>query len=87
MVIRKLQVLNEEGLHSRPAMEFTQLAEHFTCSVTIEKDDMEVDAKSMLMVLSACICCGDEFILKTDGVDEQEAMESLAKYINELKEG
>lgn len=81
MITKKLQVHNEEGLHSRPAMEFSKLAAQYTSAVTIEKDGMSFDAKSMLMVLSACVGCGEYFILKIDGADEQQAMEDLERFV------
>lgn len=81
MLTKTLQVHNEEGLHSRPAMEFSKLAAQYACAVTIEKDGVSFDAKSMLMVLSACICRGEDFVLKADGADEQAAMDSLERFV------
>lgn len=85
MLKKTLQVHNEEGLHSRPAMEFSKLAAQYASTVAIEKDDMSFDAKSMLMVLSACVCQGEDFVLKVDGADEQAAMDSLEQFVAALK--
>ncbi len=84
MISKVLKVHNEEGLHARPAMEFAKLAAQYSSTITIEKEADEFDAKSMLMELSACICCGDQFVLKADGADEQAAMDSLERYIAAL---
>lgn len=84
MIIKELSVHNEEGLHSRPAMEFSKLASRFHSSVIIEKEDADFNAKSMLMVLSACVCCGDSFLLKIDGDDEKAAMDALTAWIGTL---
>lgn len=84
MLAKTLQVHNEEGLHSRPALEFSQLAAQYTSAVTIEKDGMSFDAKSMLMVLSACVGCGEDFVLKTDGADEEQAMAGLEQFVAAL---
>jgi len=80
-----LTMKNEEGLHSRPAMEFSRMAGTFTSEVSVEKDGEAFDAKSMLMVLAACICKGDTFVLKVQGEDEDRAADSLIAYIEELK--
>lgn len=85
MLKKTLQIQNEEGLHSRPAMEFSKLAAQYASAVTIEKDGMSFDAKSMLMVLSACMCRGDNFVLKVDGADEEAAMDKLERFLAALK--
>lgn len=87
MLTKELTVQNEEGLHSRPAMEFSKLAAKFQSSITLEKDDGAFNAKSMLMVLSACVCCGDSFLLKIDGEDEQTAMDALTEWVAALNQG
>ncbi len=81
----ELVMTNEEGLHSRPAMEFSKAAAKFKSKVRIEKDGMTFDAKSILMVLSACVCQGDSFVLSADGEDEADAIASLSKLVQELK--
>ena len=43
----KVKVVNRLGLHARPAMELVDLAGTFTSTVTIIRDDQEVDGKSM----------------------------------------
>jgi len=85
MITKTLCVHNEEGLHARPAKDFSKLASSFSSCVTIEKDDMSFNAKSMLMVLSACVCCNDTFVLKTEGEDELAAMNALSEFIETLK--
>lgn len=82
---RELTVKNEEGLHSRPAMDFAKEAMKFKSVITIEKDGEEYDAKSMLLVLSACICQGDRFVLKVSGEDEIEAVETLTTLVNSFE--
>ena len=81
----ELTMTNEEGLHSRPAMEFYKAAANFKSKVEIEKDGMSFDAKSMLMILSACICQGDLFVLSAEGEDEKEAVDTLSQLAMQLK--
>ena len=40
----ELTMTNEEGLHSRPAMEFSKAAANFKSKVEIEKDGMSFDS-------------------------------------------
>lgn len=84
MVSCVLCVKNEEGLHSRPATDFSALASTFASSIVIHKDDMEFNAKSVLKVLSACICQNDAFELVADGPDEAEAVAALKEMVEAL---
>lgn len=84
MVSCVLCVKNEEGLHSRPATDFSALASSFASTVVIRKDDMEFNAKSVLKVLSACICQNDTFEVTAEGPDEEEAVAALKKMVEAL---
>ena len=46
-------------------------------------DGTEVNAKSVLSVLSACIKTGDVITMICDGSDETEALEDLRQVIQE----
>lgn len=81
----ELTMTNEEGLHSRPAMKLSKAAAQYSSKVQIEKDGMEFNVKSMLRILSACVCQGDRFVLSAEGEDEKEAVETLSKLVQELK--
>lgn len=81
----ELVMTNAEGLHSRPAMEFAKAAAKFKSKVQIEKDGRQYDAKSILMILSACVCQGDGFTLSAEGEDEEAAIASLSELVHTLK--
>ena len=51
----ELTIPNEEGLHARPAAKFVKLANRFPCEIWVEKDDEEINGKSImgLMMLAA----------------------------------
>lgn len=81
----ELQMQSEEGLHSRPAMEFAKEAAKYSAEINIEKDGMQFDAKSILMVLSACVCQHDTFVLTANGADEAQAVQALAELVSTMK--
>lgn len=85
MVEKVLRVTNEEGLHARPAMNFAKEAAHFKSKVSIEKGGASFDAKSTLMVLSACVEQNDSFVLRAEGEDEIQAVEKLSGIINSME--
>ena len=66
-------------------MDFAKEAMRFKSVITIKKDGEEYDAKSMLLVLSACICKGDKFVLTASGEDENEAVESLTNLVDSFE--
>ena len=77
MLERKLIIQNKYGLHARPAVEFVQIASKYDADITVSKDGVEVNGKSMMGVLMLAADKGSEVILKTKGKDEAELMEAL----------
>ena len=87
MIIREVTIKNSVGLHARPATFFIQKANSFKSSISVEKEDRRVNAKSLLGVLSLGILRGMTVTLVADGPDEEEAVEALANLVeNELDE-
>ncbi len=81
MVTREVTVLNEVGLHARPATFFIQKANEFKSFITIAKDERKVNAKSLLGVLSLGVIKGTSVIITADGEDENEAIDALESLI------
>ncbi len=87
MLSREVIVINDVGLHARPATFFIQKANSYKASIWIEKDDRRVNAKSLLGVLSMGIVKGTTITIIADGEDEAEAIEGLYSLIaNELND-
>lgn len=82
MVSREVKITNSIGLHARPATFFIQKANSFKCSIWVEKDDRKVNAKSLLGVLSLGIAKGMPILISADGVDENDAVDSLCELVN-----
>ena len=62
---------------------FVKEAAAFPCKVTIEKDGKEADAKRIFAVMGLAVKCGQEITLKTDGENEEEAMNKLSAFLEE----
>ena len=87
MLLREVAIVNDVGLHARPATFFIQKANSYKASIWIEKEDRRVNAKSLLGVLSMGIVKGTVITLIADGEDETEAIDGLEKLIaNELND-
>lgn len=81
MFSKEVEVLNQAGLHARPATFFIQKANEFKSSIWVEKDERKVNAKSLLGVLSLGITKGTSINVIADGVDEEEAVVTLVNLI------
>ena len=84
MVSQKVVVQNFSGLHLRPAGVLCGVAGKFESEITFDfEDSVDVNVKSILSVLTACVKSGDEILLKCSGVDEEEALKALVKIIDD----
>ncbi len=81
MVERLVTVRNSHGIHARPAAQIVKTTAKFTSHITITRDDLEVNAKSIMGVMMLAAECGAEIVLRADGVDETEALDALAAVI------
>ena len=79
-----LQVINEVGLHARPAAEFVKLAGEFKADIQVRnltRASNVMDAKSILSVLMLGVEKGHEIELTSSGEDEVQAIEALRELI------
>lgn len=83
MVAKKIRVSEVSGLHLRPAGLLSKISLKYQSKIEIRKNDVIVNAKSILGVLSARVQQGDEIEIICDGIDEEEALEELIKAIRE----
>lgn len=83
MVEKTIKVINQTGLHARPAAMFVRLAARYPCDVFIQKDDREASAKSVIGVLSLGVRQGSVITVRTSGRQEAEALNVLTKLIED----
>lgn len=81
MISKKVTVIDETGLHLRPAGILCKEACKYKSKIEFKTDKGTANAKSILSVLGACVKKGDEIELICDGEDENEALENIASSI------
>lgn len=81
MVVKSVNVTNKTGLHARPASMFVQAASKFQSQITIKHGENSYNAKSIMALLSAGICCGNVVEICAEGADEKEAVSTLVDLI------
>jgi len=74
-------IQNEQGLHARPAEMVVRLAQKFESKIDICREDYRVDARSIMDLLTLGAAKGTELTFEADGRDAQEAVDALAKLI------
>jgi len=81
MVERSVQITNKNGLHARPAAEIVKVSAKFQSEVTLVKDGMEVNGKSIMGVMMLAAECGSSLTLRAEGADADAAVDALAALI------
>ncbi len=76
-----VQIVNKNGLHARPAAEIVKAAAKFQSDITLRRDDLEVNGKSIMGVMMLAAEFGSTLELHATGPDEREAVEALAAII------
>jgi len=78
---RTVQIVNKAGLHARPAAEIVKLAAKYASDITVVRDELEVNGKSIMGVMMLAAECGSTLQLKAEGPDAKEALDALEKLI------
>ena len=74
-------VNNPKGLHLRPAGLLAQIAGQYQAEVTITKDGLTVDARSILDLLTLVATQGSELVITATGDDAEAAVSAVAEFI------
>jgi len=73
----RLQIKNRLGLHARPAAMLVQTTNKFKSEILIKKNDMEVNAKSILGIMMLAAECGSSLVLTVSGEDAEQALSAV----------
>ena len=79
--MRRVEILNQYGIHARPAAMVVRLANRFLAEVWIEKEGTRVSAKSIMGLLTLEASQGTKLALLADGPDAEQALDEIAALI------
>jgi phosphocarrier protein HPr len=86
MISKDYTIIDQHGMHARPAAALLKLARQFRSEILLKKDDRKIPLKSMLNILSLSIKYGDTVTVIIQGEDELSASEALhVFFIEEMK--
>lgn len=74
MVKKTFTISNAQGFHMRPASSFATAMMKYPCNVTISFNDKQINAKSLMNIMAACIKVGSVIDVICDGDKENEAL-------------
>ncbi len=81
MMERTVEIVNKNGLHARPAAEIVKLSSKFRSEITIVRDDLEVNGKSIMGVMMLAAECGSNILVRANGDDAEQALTAIANLV------
>ncbi|HEX2777898.1 MAG TPA: HPr family phosphocarrier protein [Gemmatimonadaceae bacterium] len=80
-VERSVRIANRNGIHARPAAEIVKVAAKFKSEVTLVRDDLEVNGKSIMGVMMLAAEYGSKLDIRASGDDADAAVDAIASCI------
>ena len=79
---RIVRIMNKNGLHARPAAEIVKLAAKFKSEITVIKDDLDVNGKSIMGVMMLAAEHGSSITFRAEGPDADQALDALTTLVS-----
>ena len=80
MIEKEVKIINNAGLHTRPAATIVKLAAKYKSEFFIHKDDLHINGKSIIGVMTLAAEKGSTLKLTFDGEDEKDAAKEIVDY-------
>lgn len=82
----EVTVVNQTGLHARPAAQLTQLCRKFPETIRLATAAKEVDPKNIMAIMSAGMKKGTVVTVKVTGDNEEAVCNQIVEFIRNLKD-
>jgi len=82
MINKKVSIINNAGLHTRPAATIVKIASKYKSDFYIKKDGMNINGKSIIGVMTLVAGKGTELNLLFNGEDEEKLADEIIEYFN-----
>ena len=77
MIKREITIINDLGIHARPAGMIANTSSRFVCDIKLVKDGMEVNAKSIMGIMTLAAGKGCVIEVEAKGKDEADAIKAI----------
>ena len=78
----QLLIRNQLGLHARACALFVKTSSKFKSEITVSRDDLVVNGKSIMGVMMLAAEEGAEILVKAEGPDEAAALAALQELVD-----
>jgi phosphocarrier protein HPr len=78
---QEFTISNKLGMHARPAAQFVKRASKYSSNIWVEKDDEQVNGKSIMGLMMLAAGHGAKLIVTAEGTDAEEAVKELGALI------
>jgi len=78
----EVELINEQGMHTRPAKLFVETAVKFTAEIEVSYDGLTANGKSIMGLLGLLAYRGCRLVISANGADAKAAVDSLARLVN-----
>lgn len=81
MFEKRAKVKNKLGIHARPAALLVQAAAKFTSEITLEKDGLSINGKSIMGVMMLAAEVDSVITVRVEGEDARNALDHIVEMI------
>ena len=85
MIKKPITIQLSEGLDARPIALLVQEESQYSSTVYIEVADKQVNAKSIMGMMSLRLTPGEEITVVANGADEEEAAKGIETFLVNVK--
>ena len=82
MIEKTITIINNAGLHTRPAATIVKIASKYQSEFYIYKDGLNINGKSIIGVMTLAAAKGSELKLSFEGEDEKEMAKDILDFFN-----
>ena len=75
------KIVDEQGIHARPAGELVKLAKGYDSKVSVEKVGKSADAKKILGLMGLGVKKGEVITVTVEGTDEKQAAAAIEEFL------
>ena len=86
MIKKPVTIKLSEGLDARPIALLVQEASQYSSTIYIEADNKQVNAKSIMGMMSLRLMPGEQINVIADGADEAEATNGIERFLINVKQ-
>ncbi len=83
MICKEYVIKNKLGLHARAAAQLVQTCNRFHADITVSKDGMDVNGKSIMGILMLAAARGSKIVIAAEGDDAEQALQAMGKLIED----